>query len=246
MAAHHCSRRWKRRRWKSVFAANLAIAYLQEFKQRTLIVDLDLNSLGDQGIILGQNPPKSIVDISKLSAVIDAKSLAPFMFNSPSGFSFIAAPKEQIIARDLDIEGLGRFLKGITQVFPLTVIDCGNGTEPHALRVLEAASAVFMVATADVIVLNQSKRLLSKIQELHFPPEMVQVVINRHSQNQIINPAMIQKNLNRPVFMPQFQRTRQLATAHSPRVSRSALQRRVPTFRVRFGTSLGRSSRAIF
>lgn len=185
---------------KSVFAANLAIAYLQEFKQRTLIVDLDLNSLGDQGIILGQNPPKSIVDISKLSAAIDAKSLAPFMFNSPSGFSFIAAPKEQIIARDLDIEGLGRFLKGITQVFPLTVIDCGNGTEPHALRVLEAASAVFMVTTADVIVLNQSKRLLSKIQELHFPPEMVQVVINRHSQNQIINPAMIQKNLNRPVF----------------------------------------------
>ena len=33
---------------KSVFAANLAIAYLQEFKQRPLILDLDLSSLGDQ------------------------------------------------------------------------------------------------------------------------------------------------------------------------------------------------------
>ena len=43
---------------KSVFAANLALAHLTEFKQRPLIVDLDLNSLGDQNIILGQNPPK--------------------------------------------------------------------------------------------------------------------------------------------------------------------------------------------
>lgn len=31
---------------KSVFAANMAIAYLQEFKQRPLIIDLDLASLG--------------------------------------------------------------------------------------------------------------------------------------------------------------------------------------------------------
>ena len=51
---------------KSVFAANLAIAYFQEFKQRPLIVDLDLNSLGDQNIILGQNPQKSIVDVSRI------------------------------------------------------------------------------------------------------------------------------------------------------------------------------------
>lgn len=32
---------------KSIFAANFAIAYLQEFKQRPLIVDCDLHSLGD-------------------------------------------------------------------------------------------------------------------------------------------------------------------------------------------------------
>ena len=38
---------------KSIFAANFAISYLQEFKQRPLIIDLDLNSLGDQNLILG-------------------------------------------------------------------------------------------------------------------------------------------------------------------------------------------------
>src|ERR1700735_777452 len=83
---------------KSVFAANLAIAYLQEFKQRPLILDLDLNSLGDQNIILGQNPPKNIVDLSKMPAgPIDPKSLAPFMVNSPVGYSYISSPKDAII-----------------------------------------------------------------------------------------------------------------------------------------------------
>ncbi|MFZ9596501.1 MAG: AAA family ATPase, partial [Bdellovibrionia bacterium] len=186
---------------KSVFAANLAIAYLQEFKQRPLILDLDLTSLGDQNIILGQNPPKSIVDVSKLQVgVIDPKALAPFMVNAPAGYSFIGAPKDSILARDLDLDGLGKFLKAAPSVFNLIVADCGSGMDPWALKALEYATAIFVITTADVIVINQTKRVLSKIQELLFPPEMVQVVVNRYSQSNIINPQMIQKNLNRPIF----------------------------------------------
>lgn len=186
---------------KSVFAANLAISYLQEFKQRPLIVDLDLSSLGDQNIILGQSPQKNIVDVSKMPpGPIDPKSLAPYMVNAPAGYSYIGAPRDAIIARDLDLDGLGRFYKAITQVFNLTVVDCGNGTDAHALKTFEYATAIFVVTTADVIVVNQTKRVLAKIQELLFPPEMVQIIINRFSQNNIINPQIIQKNLNRAIF----------------------------------------------
>jgi septum site-determining protein MinD len=186
---------------KSVFSSNLAISYLQDFKQRPLIVDLDLASLGDQNIILGQNPAKSIVDVSKMqTGPIDPKSLAPFMVNAPAGYSYIGAPKDSIIARDLDLDGLGRFLKLITNVFNFVVVDCGNGMEPSALKTFEFATAIFVVTTADLIVLNQTKRVLSKIQELLFPPEMVQIVVNRYSQANIINPQMIQKNLNRQIF----------------------------------------------
>jgi pilus assembly protein CpaF len=186
---------------KSVFAANMAIAYLQEFKQRPLIVDLDMTALGDQNIILGQNPPKNIVDVSKMQGgPIDPKTLAPYMVNAPAGYSYIGAPRDAIYARDLDVEGIGRFMKAITNVFNFVVVDCGNGTEPWALKTLEYATAIFVVTTADVIVINQTKRVLAKIQELLFPPEMVQVVVNRYSQSHIINPQMIQKNLNRAIF----------------------------------------------
>jgi pilus assembly protein CpaF len=186
---------------KSVFAANLALSYLLNFKQRPLIIDLDLNSLGDQNIILGQNPAKSIVDVSKMPpGPIDPKSLSPFMVNAQQGYSYIGAPRDAIAARDLDIEGLGRFLKAVTNVFPLVVVDCGNGQDVSAMKVMEYATSIFVVTTADVIVINQTKRILAKIQELLFPPEMVQIIVNRFSAQSIISPQMIQKQLNRNIL----------------------------------------------
>ena len=185
---------------KSVFAANLAIAYMQDFKVRPLIVDLDLNALGDQNIILNQNPPKNIVDVTKIQGPVDLKALQPMIVNAPGGFSYIAAPRDAIYARDIDIEGLGKFLKMATSQFPLVVVDCGNGTDITAMKTMEFATAIFVVTTADVIVVNQTKRVLSKIQELLFPPEMVQIVLNRYSQANIVNPQLIQKNLNRQIF----------------------------------------------
>ncbi len=186
---------------KSVFAANLSIAHLQEFRQRPLIVDLDLNSLGDQNIVLGQNPQKNIIDVTRLQGVpIDPKTLGPYMVNAQAGYCYIGAPRDAITVQDFDIEGYGRFLKGITNVFGTVVIDCGNGMEPWALKTFEFATAIFVVMTADAIVVNQTKRLLSKIQELLFPADMVQIVVNRYSQNSIISPQMIQKSLNKQIF----------------------------------------------
>jgi septum site-determining protein MinD len=186
---------------KSIFTANFALAYLQNFKQRPLIVDLDLQSLGDQNLILGQNPQRSIVDVSKFqTGPMDPKNLSQFMVNASAGYSFIGCPRDAIMARDLDLDGLGKFLKAVPKIFPITVVDCGSSMDAVTMKVLEAATAIFVVTAPDVIVLNQTRRVLSKVQELMFPAEMVQIVVNRYSQNHIISLPMIQQNLGRQVF----------------------------------------------
>lgn len=186
---------------KSVFAANFAIAFQQETRLRPLIIDLDMNSLGDQNIILGQNAPKNIIDICQLQgAALDIKTLTPLMVNAQAGYSFIAAPRDAVYAKEIDLDGYGRLLKALPNLFPITVIDCGSGMEPWVLKTLEFATVIFVVSMADAIVINQTRRTLSKIQELLFPPEMVQIVVNRFSPNSLINLQMIQKSLNRPIF----------------------------------------------
>ncbi|MEK6705926.1 MAG: ATPase, T2SS/T4P/T4SS family [Bdellovibrionota bacterium] len=205
---------------KSVFAANLAIAYMLESKHRPLIIDLDLTSLGDQNIILGLNPQKTIVDISKMHGMaIEPKNLAPLMVSAQAGYHFIGAPKDSIMAQDLDLDGYGRFLKAITNWFNLVVVDCGNGTDAAAIKTFEFATAIFVVTSADLIVINQTRRVLTKIQELLFPPEMVQIVVNRYSQTNLINPQMLQKNLNRTIFA---------AIPDDPSICDSSLAKSIP------------------
>lgn len=186
---------------KSVFAANLALAYLMELRQRPLLIDLDLNSLGDQNLILGARSPKNIVEISKIQGgALDIKALNPLMGTTPTGLSFISSPTESAQARDLDLEGLGKLYKAVANIFPVTVVDCGSIIDAVAVKTFEYATMIFVVTSQDVIVVNQTKRLLGKIQEHLFPPDMVQVVLNRFNPSAIIQAQVIQKNLNKALF----------------------------------------------
>ena len=45
---------------KSMFAANFAIALMAELRQKVLLIDLDAQSCGDQNVILGVRPQKTI------------------------------------------------------------------------------------------------------------------------------------------------------------------------------------------
>ncbi|NDD90909.1 pilus assembly protein TadA [bacterium] len=185
---------------KSVFAANLMLAYLQDFRQKPLMIDADFNSLGDQNIILNLNPPRSLSDATKVQGTIDMKALSSVMVSAPSGFHFIGAPRDHNSVREFDIDGYGKLLKACQGLFPWTVVDCGSSMDVLTMKTFEAATVIFVVTTADLIVVNQTKRILAKIQEMLFPPEMVQIVINKYSQSTLITPQMIQKNLNRNVF----------------------------------------------
>ncbi|MBI2605482.1 MAG: Flp pilus assembly complex ATPase component TadA [Deltaproteobacteria bacterium] len=186
---------------KSVFTANLAQAYLMELRQRPLLIDLDLASLGDQNLILGTRSPKTVVEISKLTGgALDLKALQPLMATTASGMSFISAPTDAIAARELDLEGLGKLLKAAPNIFPVVFVDCGSAIESATVKVFEYATMIYMVTTQDVIVVNQTKRAMSRIQDHLFPLDMVQVVLNRYVAASIVSPQVIQKNLNKTLF----------------------------------------------
>ncbi len=186
---------------KSVFAANLAVAYLMEVRQRPCLVDLDMVSLGDQNLIIGARSPKTIVEVSRAQAgALDLKVLNPMMATTPQGLSFISAPADANQARELDLEGLGKFYKSVVNIFPFTVVDCGSSIDAAAIKTFEYATAIIVITLQDVIVVNQTKKVLAKIQENLFPPDMVQVVINRFNPNAIVNAQVLQKNVNRPIF----------------------------------------------
>src|SRR5579862_8039236 len=76
---------------KSVFAANFAQALMLELRASVLLVDLDSQSCGDQNVILGLRPVKTISEMATFGGTISQQTISTLVATHASGISFIGA-----------------------------------------------------------------------------------------------------------------------------------------------------------
>ena len=185
---------------KSVFAANLALAYLKEFNMKPLLVDQDLTACGDQNLILGMRSQKSILEAAQHTGAYDPAAMVKLVGQHPSGLHYLGAPATPGEAKKIPLDGLGKFYKNIPLLYPITVIDCGSIIDPATIKALEFANLIFFVTNPDILVVHQTKRILNEVIENMFPLEMIEIVLNRFVQNSSVAPATIQKNLGKALY----------------------------------------------
>lgn len=184
---------------KSVLAANLACAILQEMRAPTLLIDLDAKSAGDQNVILGLRPTKTVGEIANFSGAITPQVLPTLLTNHGSGIAFIGAVHgtEQSLNAAPDL--FRKQLFAISQSFRFVVADLGCDLTPLQMGLLEDASAVVVVATPEILVVNQTKKILNELLSASFPADLFQIVLNKTSR-QGIDPRAIGQSLRRPVL----------------------------------------------
>ncbi len=185
---------------KSVFAANLALAFLKEFNLKPLLVDQDFNACGDQSVILGMRPPKGLLEALQNTGVYDQAAMIKLAAQHPSGLHYLAAPATVAQSKTISPDVLGKLYKAMPNVYPLTVIDCGSTVDPYTIKAMEFSTLILLVTNPDILVMHQTRRMLTEIVEALFPLEMIEIVLNRYSQNAAVAPATIQKNLNKAVY----------------------------------------------
>ena len=95
---------------------------------------------------------------------------------------------------------MGKFLKMVTNIFPMTVIDAGSNLSDLALKALEYSSAIFMVTSTDILAVNQSRRMFSELKTMLFPPEMIQVLLNQYQKGHPVTPEVVGKQIGAAVF----------------------------------------------
>lgn len=185
---------------KSVFAANFALGFQKEFGLRTLLIDQDTDSCGDQNLIFGVKPTSTLVEAAQFVGNIDTNAMLKLTVQHASGVHIVSAPPSAQAAQKINGEAYGKFLKGVRNLYPVVVVDCGSQMSMLTQKTLEFATAIFVVTIPDVLVQHQTKRIVQEIQEALFPQETVQVVINRFAQNSVVNTQTIQKNLSRTII----------------------------------------------
>jgi pilus assembly protein CpaF len=184
---------------KSQVAANLAFAYAIEGKVKTLLLDFDQKASGDQDFITGMKGKKNIKELAEFKGAIDPNSIQQFV-NMNQNVYYIGMPNDQTASDGIEVEALGRTLKAVTNIYPITIIDAGNELTPLAIKALEFSTLIFVIVTPDILALNQTKRLYSDLVTMMFPKDMIQFVINQAQQGHPVTNDVIAKTLGKPAF----------------------------------------------
>jgi len=185
---------------KSQVAANLALAYAAEIRAKTLLLDFDQKACGDQNIITGLKSKKNLKELAEFSGAIDPRSVQLFTADHKNGISFIGMPSEPIAANQINEEGLGKVLKAIVNIFPVTIIDGGSELSPLTLKALEFSTLIFIVASPDVLAVNQCRRMYTELCTMLFPKDMIQILVNQAVNGHPVTPDVIGKQIGKPVF----------------------------------------------
>ena len=182
---------------KSVLTANLALAMQKEFKASTLLLDLDGKSCGDQNVILGLKSKSNVQQLCQYKGAFNRQALNNLLAYHPSGMGFLSA----VIGLDQRLMADPPLFKkqffSLSQFFNYIFVDIGCDMSPLQEIILDTASAVLLVVTPEVLVVNQTRRILSDLSYL--PGSLQHLIINR-SGGAGLNLNVIQNTLRRSVL----------------------------------------------
>lgn len=203
---------------KSVVAANLCAALTVEMKAPTLLIDLDSKTCGDQNVITGLRPNKTVSDFAKFTGAITPQVMKSMVAQHQTGFSYLGAivgPEQQL---SVDTALFRKQLAAASQHFRYIVVDLGNDLTDLQMSAIEDSSCVLVVTSPEVLVVNQTKRMINELTTATVPAELIQVVLNKASRNGLA-PQAISQGLRRPLIG---------ALPHDENAAMSSLQRSTP------------------
>lgn len=182
---------------KSVFAANFACTLMAELRTQVLLLDADSKSVGDQNVIVGLKPLRTLKELATSQTSLASQPIQSLVTVHPSGLAYIGAvrgPEERL---DVRPELAVALLETMSRQFKYIIVDLGNDIGPLQSAILLEATAGIIVTTPEVLVVTQTQRLINDLMSATFPKDMFQLVINKASPNGL-NPTSISNQLQMP------------------------------------------------
>lgn len=179
---------------KSIVAANLAAAMTLEMRTAVLLIDCDTKSVGDQNIITGLKPIKTLRELANSAQSLNSTPIQQIVTQHPAGFSFIGAVRgpEEILSVPAD--NLTKLIEFFSRSFKYIIVDLGNDIGPMQSAVLQEATAITIIATPEILVVQQTQRMINELLTQTYPKEMFQLVLNKYS-NSGLQPQVIGQHL---------------------------------------------------
>jgi pilus assembly protein CpaE len=180
----------------STLATQTAFALQRLTGKRVLLADCDLTG-GTIGFYLKLNHGYSLVD-----ALQHAERLDPALWGSLAvhhgGVDILPAPAMPY-ADNLDPARLKTMAEQARTVFDWVVLDLPTVFSQTSLMAIAECDRAYVVSTAELPSLHLTRKAMTLINQLGFPRERFQVVVNRMDRHEDMSTADMEKLFNCPV-----------------------------------------------
>lgn len=176
---------------KTFLACNLAAALAQRTGRETALIDLDFGS-SDVFSYYGADPRHTLEDLFAPGGLEDKKTivqsgteLAPRLW----GFGSPADPTLEPIPAS----GVGKILRGLQMNFDFVVVDGPAQYTDQMLAALDAADAICLVASLDVVGVRHLVKAFETLMSIGVPKDVVRTVLNRADSKVGLETADVEK-----------------------------------------------------
>jgi pilus assembly protein CpaE len=160
----------------TTLAANLALAFAQAGEEAVCLVDFSFSS-GHVALQLGLRPEPTWAGlIESAAAPPDEGAVGARLLRHSSGLHVLASPFVPVVNQAVSREGVQRVLSILQQRFPVVVVDMPSTLNEAAMGVVEAATVVGLVLTAEPPSLQTTVGTLRALQQWS---SKLQMIINQ-------------------------------------------------------------------
>lgn len=181
---------------KTTISVNLAMAFNKK-NLKVAVIDLDLQ-FGDVSLLFDKQPEQTIYDWVKQSYENGDKSIEKFLTKHHTGIDIMAAPSLPEFSELINGEHVEYLCEIMKQHYDIIVIDTPPAFVETSLVALENSDIILLIASLDLPALKNGKLAVDTLNLLGLK-EHIQVILNRDSEEEGINKAMVEDVLTLPI-----------------------------------------------
>jgi pilus assembly protein CpaE len=184
---------------RTTLAVNFAVAARTELNKKVALVDGGLQ-FGDVGVLLNLNPKNnSIADVAREMIGGDLETLDSTLVDHSSGVRVLMAPPSPEMADLVTPDHLGRIVAALRQTHDLVVIDSTALLQDSTLAFFDQSDVILAVLTLEITNIKNIRQFLALIDQLGYPEEKVQLVLNRADSGYGIRLQDVESSIGRKI-----------------------------------------------
>lgn len=160
-----------------------------------LLIDLNLQFGDALSFVHDERPATTIADLAREIHRLDASFLAASAVKAAPNYSILAAPEDPAQAMEVKPEHIEAILKLAITQYDFVLLDMPRTLDTLSIRALDRAYRVFPVIQAGLPHLRNANKLLTVFRSLEYPPEKIELIVNRFEKKGEIGIDDIRRSL---------------------------------------------------